>query len=57
MDPNECLRRCRRLAKKILKDSHRECVATDKGETLAEYFENLDEWLSNGGFLPEEWSN
>lgn len=55
MDPNETLRR--------LRDCCTEAAANlDKGYEmdagqgeLAELFEALDQWLTNGGFLPKAW--
>lgn len=42
MDPNATL------------NALRELLAGDDGE-VAETFAALDEWLSNGGFLPDDW--
>lgn len=61
MDPNTCLQACRRLAARILKDAdsrnqHHESTMVDtQGEELAECFNNLDEWIGKGGFLPADW--
>lgn len=61
MDPNETLRMCRRLAKHLIaradaERQHHETTTSDtSGEELAECFNNLDEWLSKGGFLPSDW--
>lgn len=49
MDPNAALTALREL----LAD-HYHHGTTDLG-LLVERFESLDEWLSNGGFLPEAW--
>lgn len=57
MDPNEALKQLRAAVKDILHGEpaccaeHGEMSATD----LAEKFEALDEWLTMGGFRPEEW--
>lgn len=56
MDPNKNLADQRRLAARII-------LCMDKGVTvdqdaviaLAMLVENLDAWLKNGGFLPDEW--
>lgn len=57
MDPNAALQRLRRAVDGV------ETVAAGSeenwsGELLAvlEHFEALDEWLSRGGFLPDDWS-
>ena len=49
MDPNTCLEMCRKLAKRALQGEEVDV------EELAEAFQNLDNWLSEGGFLPSEW--
>lgn len=54
MDPNETLKQLREL---LGRDNTPRSV-TAKLCTLAdaeELFQALDEWLSKGGFLPEEW--
>lgn len=50
MDPNKALEFIRAYAKAIVEGS------TDCDECLANTFLELDAWISNGGFLPEEWS-
>jgi len=61
MDPNETLRQMRRLAKRIVEDRGRLArgwiteMPLDDVVQLAEWFESLDEWMSRGGFPPEEW--
>ena len=49
MDPNACLEICRNLAKRALQGEEVDV------EELAEAFQNLDNWLSEGGFFPAEW--
>ena len=44
MDPNVTLNRLRELA-------------DDNDVEWANLFESLDEWFSQGGFLPEAWNN
>ncbi len=39
------------MARQVLDDGYDDTCAQD----LAEQFEALDQWLSNGGFLPSEW--
>lgn len=51
MDPDEVLRTIREIVQRITEDDH---VESDLDE-LADAFESLDLWLSNGGFLPDEW--
>lgn len=52
MDPNKTLELIRGLASSILiHDSFSESMASD----LAEAVDDLDKWLSKGGFKPEAW--
>jgi hypothetical protein len=54
MDPTTALKNAREAADAILRSS-----LDDRAELaveLAEAFEALDEWLSLGGFKPEEWN-
>lgn len=54
MDPDEALKRCRELAKRVEDATYaEECEVA--GLDLAEQFKALDEWLSKGGFAPREW--
>lgn len=50
VDPNATLAEIRDLVKRTL-DGVDEAYAMD----LAESVENLDKWITNGGFLPGEW--
>lgn len=49
MDPDACLFEIRLL------------ISENRGDEIAdllkEKFENLDAWLTNGGFLPKAWNN
>ena len=62
MDPNKALDDLRKLAfeaKGLAAMEHKNCDiqgGTSIAEELAEAFEDLDEWLKKGGFLPETWS-
>jgi hypothetical protein len=47
MDPDTCLARIRALVARQL--------AADEDTELAELCEALDEWISQGGFLPQAW--
>lgn len=49
MDPNETLRRLRELC--ALDNCH--LFSTE----IADLFEALDDWITNGGFLPTEWEH
>lgn len=51
MDPNEALRRIRGLVGAVLDHSPREWQPRE----LAEQVQALDNWLSRGGFPPEDW--
>ena len=54
MDPNAALKRLRvlaTLASEEKSDSWRVAYLFD----FVEQFESLDEWLSRGGFLPDDW--
>lgn len=59
MDPNEALAELRRLAATCEReDSLRGNTNLRKLEALdrwGELFSGLDNWLSNGGFLPLDW--
>lgn len=52
MDPNATLENIRQLYR-LVQSSPED--ALDFGDELAEAVQNLDEWLTNGGFLPAEW--
>jgi hypothetical protein len=47
MDPNETLQMLRQLAA--------DARASEGYEPWASAFEVLDDWISNGGFLPDDW--
>lgn len=59
MDPNANLVEQRRLAGFIKTEMERDepnlKAVQEASERLAELVEALDEWLANGGFLPQEW--
>ncbi len=54
MDPNANLAEQRRLVVAILADDSASDLP-EKAQRLAELAQALDEWLSNGGFLPYSW--
>ena len=47
MDPTQALADIRELAKAVLSD--------DQVHELAERIEGLDDWMTHGGFPPEQW--
>ena len=53
MDPNEVLETIRRLS-----NMYRHAADWDENEThaLIGHIEDLDGWLSDGGFLPKDWA-
>ena len=53
MDPNECLKRLREAAAKIIDAGG--FVDGEETEDFATCFEALDGWLTKGGFLPSAW--
>ena len=55
MDPNETLKKLRKIVAGIINEAdglHRE-----KEIEFAEAFEDLDDWICSGGFLPNDWEN
>lgn len=50
MDPNEALAIIRTEISKVLDEND-----PNNPELLAEAMRGLDEWLSKGGYLPDEW--
>jgi hypothetical protein len=59
MDPNECLREMRKLAKSVRKDGSEGEAYEDRCwpdiERLCDLVEALDGWMSSGGFPPKAW--
>lgn len=53
MDPNETLRSLRELVEQVYNE---EGDVNDQLEDFAGYFEDLDGWISKGGFLPRDWN-
>lgn len=51
MDPDETIAQLRNLSREAMRGNPVDCM------DLAEAFYDLDEWLSNGGFLPRVWEN
>ena len=54
MDPNANLAEMREITRDILADYQEGTI--DDAARLAELIEAMDEWLSEGGFLPGDWS-
>lgn len=57
MDPNETLNKLRKSAKKYHNSGYGSLTAQDAADKLMEHFSALDEWLTKGGLLPEDWSS
>ncbi len=60
MDPNETLKEIRELVKELGEVGCADSVsgpALNQVQELVNKIENLDGWISNGGFLPAEWDN
>jgi hypothetical protein len=57
MDPNETLRLLRERAANVIRQADEGLDNPEACFDLAEAFQNLDEWISKGGFLPDAWKN
>jgi hypothetical protein len=59
MDPNEALKNARATLALLRAtfDDGRDDELVEPALTLADAFEALDGWLSNGGFSPTAWAN
>lgn len=64
MDPNANLREQREIVAEVIRmwdsaDPHTdyERELAQAADRLAELVQSLDEWLTNGGFLPIEWQS
>ena len=55
MDPNETLKTIRGLISTIQGDNPTFTTYTVLAQDLADAVQNLDEWLSKDGFLPDAW--
>lgn len=51
MDPNETLRKLRAMVTAINNDRG----ASGREDHTAQLFIDLDEWLTKGGFVPNDW--
>jgi len=54
MDPNTALSTLRE-ARETFSNAENDETALDAAQDMSEAVSALDEWLSKGGFLPEEW--
>jgi hypothetical protein len=58
MDPDTCLAEMRAIAARMLLAYDSEDgngIDQDDADMLAQRVQDMDEWLSNGGFLPQAW--
>jgi len=58
MDPNATLQELRELAGETIKEwEHPETteIITPEHYLLAQKIKRLDDWISNGGFVPTDW--
>jgi nitrate/nitrite-specific signal transduction histidine kinase len=59
MDPNETLKMIRKIVNEW-EDVGSSYMSHDELDTftneLIEYVQSLDEWLTTGGFRPDDWS-
>lgn len=55
MDPNANLDEQLQLADRILAFDELGDIDPDDSVRLAELVKSLDEWITNGGFLPSAW--
>jgi hypothetical protein len=55
MDPNETLQGIRSIIGELSLSKNTDNLL-DLGEELASAVEQLDNWLTGGGFLPDEWT-
>jgi hypothetical protein len=55
MDPNETLGWIRRFIAAYWEDKR--CLTPTGMEEIFDLFDDLDRWITNGGFLPTDWQN
>jgi len=56
MDPNIALDKLREMCAEATQSEEGELLGINIFD-VTEAFEALDQWLSNGGFLPSEWQD
>lgn len=60
MDPNKTLIQLRNLSDQINKmdfDSVNSSTVDSIASEMSELFQELDSWITKGGFLPTDWKN
>jgi hypothetical protein len=56
MDPNATLEEMRRLAARLVgAECCEDATCHEDAERLGELVQAMDEWLCNGGSMPDEW--
>jgi hypothetical protein len=55
VDPDANLNEQRELCRKIMRATGKEMSMVQDAERLAELASSLDDWMTNGGFLPASW--
>jgi hypothetical protein len=55
VDPDEALKNAREAVQKLIKYDY-ELTGSPDTTKLVESFQALDEWMSRGGFLPQDWA-
>lgn len=55
MDPNELLKKIRTSVQYILNSTGD--IREDKVNDLAGWVDDLDEWITKGGLLPQAWNH
>ena len=55
MDPDACLAKIRLLQRNLFRGIQSQEAFRIEAMTLAEAVEDLDAWLTKGGFAPTEW--
>jgi len=55
MDPDQLLKDIRALADQVINTQEADIEGSQMSNELAEKIIQLDEWLSNFGFLPKDW--
>jgi len=54
MDPNKALKTLKEIVNQVNNEEDND--VNDQLEDFVRHFDALDGWISNGGFLPKEWS-
>jgi hypothetical protein len=55
VDPTEALKNLREAAGELRAHPPHGLAAAERVDQVLDGFENLDEWLAKGGFLPQQW--